>query len=305
VALSAVRVRSSPPAAYASPCGSGLRPLQRSEIIAQPDCHETVVPLAGGDVPPTNRSSVSHERLFLDHLDAIERVVATICRRHHATADEAEDFRSLAHHKLIANDYEVLRRFQGRSSMKTYLVTVLQRLFLDWRTAKWGKWRPSAEAKRLGDVAIRLEVLTVRDRVPFETAAEMLRINHNVTLSRDELHAMFCRLPARPDRRPLAEEVLAEVPDPSPTPDALITSAERLDERARASAILARVLRQLEPQDRLLVKLRYFDNLGVADIARTLHLEPKPLYARFDRILGRLREWLAGEGVDARLLEWD
>ncbi len=55
---------------------------------------------------------------------------------------------------------------------------VVQRLFLDHRNRQWGKWRPSAEAKRRGPLAILLERLVVRDGWTFEQAVETLRTNH-------------------------------------------------------------------------------------------------------------------------------
>ena len=42
-------------------------------------------------------------------------------------------------------------------------MAVIQRLFLDARIAKWGKWRPSVSARRLGGVAVLLERLLTRD----------------------------------------------------------------------------------------------------------------------------------------------
>jgi len=44
----------------------------------------------------------------------------------------------------------LLAKFEGRSSLRTFLTVVIQRLFLDHRISAWGKWRPSAEARRGG-----------------------------------------------------------------------------------------------------------------------------------------------------------
>ena len=70
--------------------------------------------------------------------------------------------------KLIDDDYQILRGFRERSSLRTYLSTVVERLFLDYRIRQWGKWRPSAQARRAGALAVRLEALLHRDGVPFE-----------------------------------------------------------------------------------------------------------------------------------------
>ena len=98
---------------------------------------------------------MSRDDLYSTHADTIESVIKAVCRRHRLTRDRADDLASRIHLKLIENDYAVLRQFQGRSSIRTYLVTVVERVLLDWRTGEWGKWRPCQEARRLGDLASR------------------------------------------------------------------------------------------------------------------------------------------------------
>ena len=48
------------------------------------------------------------------------------------------------------DDYSILRKFKGRSSLRTDLITVVTHLYQDWRNGRWGKWRPSEDAKRRG-----------------------------------------------------------------------------------------------------------------------------------------------------------
>ena len=72
------------------------------------------------------------EQLFLAHLPLIEEVATKTCRRRHLRPEDAEDFLSLVRMKFFTDDYQVLRRFQGRSSFPTYVTTVVQHLFLDY-----------------------------------------------------------------------------------------------------------------------------------------------------------------------------
>ena len=69
------------------------------------------------------------ERQFLEHLAVIDQVVQFIGRRHRLPADAIEELQSAVHLKMIDNDYEVLRKFEGRSSIRTYLTAVVQRTF--------------------------------------------------------------------------------------------------------------------------------------------------------------------------------
>ena len=89
--------------------------------------------------------------------------------------------------KCIEDDYRIFREFGERSTLRTYLTSVVQHLFLDYRNAQWGKWRPSTDAVRLGPVAIRLDVLMHRDRLSFEEACEQIVSESRGAVSRAEL----------------------------------------------------------------------------------------------------------------------
>ena len=65
--------------------------------------------------------------------------------------------------RLVENDYAVLRAYEARSKFETFISIVVQRMALDFRIHMWGKWHASAEAKRLGPLAIRLEELLLRN----------------------------------------------------------------------------------------------------------------------------------------------
>lgn len=243
--------------------------------------------------------SVSYERTYVEHADLIEGVLTLICRRHRLVGMEADDFRSIARLKLVDNDYEVLRKFEGRSSLRTYLTIVLDRVFLDYRNAQWGKWRPSAEAQRQGPVALRLEQFMGRDGFTFDEAVEMLRTQYGVRESRDVLYEMASRMPLRTSRKVQGEEAIGHVEDPAPTPDAIVAREELRPQAANARAALDRAIFSLDPQERLIIRLRFVNGLGVVDIARTLQLEQRPLYRRLDQILQRLRKSLETDGFGA------
>jgi RNA polymerase sigma factor (sigma-70 family) len=243
--------------------------------------------------------AVDYEQVFLSHLPVIERIVAGVCRRHHLRETEAQDFASEVKLHLVDRDYDVLRRFQRRSSLHTYLTVVVQRLFLNYRNRIWGRWRPSAEASRLGPVAVLLERLVTRDGWNFEEAQEHLRINHGVDQSRDELYELWTRLPGTSKRRFVSDDSAKDIPSREPGPDTHIVRAERdlVDRRLRLA--LDRARETLTADDRLLLKMRFDDGFTVSEIAAVLHLRQKPLYRTFDRLFARLREHLVANGVSA------
>ncbi len=249
---------------------------------------------------PRLASALEGERLFVEHLDLIERVVAFVCARHHVAAADGEDFGSYVKLKMIESDYAALTRFEARSSLRTYLVTVIQRLFLDYRIAAWGKWRPSAAARRAGELGVLLERLLTRDGLSFEEACEQLRSNHRVNASRAELERIAAQLPMRAPRRFASDEQLATMPSADRPTDLAVTEREQAD---RVSDLLKRVMGALDVQDRLILALRFEDGRTVADIAVALQIDQKALYRRVDRLLRELRRQLQDAGIDTSILQ--
>src|SRR3954466_10976411 len=132
--------------------------------------------------------------LFVEHQAAIEAVIRFVCRRRGLRADEAEDFAADVRLRLVESDYEVIRKFQGRSSLQTYLTVVVQRMALDYRAARWGRWRPSAVARAQGADGIRLEQLVIRDGMTLDDALATLEREVD-TLNRPHLEALAARFP--------------------------------------------------------------------------------------------------------------
>jgi RNA polymerase sigma factor (sigma-70 family) len=244
-------------------------------------------------------SSGSYEDIFLANLGLVDKVARFIGRRHRLTATDAEEFVSQARLKLIENDYGVLRAFKGESTLQTYLATVLTRTFLDDRTARWGRWRPCAAAKQLGETAQLLERLIVRDGLPEDAAIETARTNHQVPESVVELRALLQKLPARVPRRPPSDEI-EDLPDPSPGADAEVLASERTAAQDRIHAALERAIAPLEPRERLILKMRFEDGSRVNEIATAIGENAKPLYPIIKKLVARLRESLTRDGVDAR-----
>jgi len=241
---------------------------------------------------------VNYEEFFISQLPLIEKVITQVCRRNHLREAEREEFASEVKLHMIDRDYDVLRRFQQRSSMHTYLTVVVQRVFLNYRNRVWGRWRPTAEALRLGPTAILLERLVVRDGWPFEEAQEQIRTNHGVERSRDELHELWLKImPASSPRRIVSESLASDVPSRGDAADVHIVRAERDFRDRRVRLALQAACQSLTAEERLLIKMRYDDGFRVSEIAATLHRKQKPLYRTFDDIMSQLRASLVAAGI--------
>lgn len=243
-------------------------------------------------------TQVKDEALFLASLPVIDAAIRQVCRRHHLTAAEADDFASEVRLHFIERNYEPLRKFQGRSTLRSYLVAVVQHLFLDYRNRLWGKWRPSAEAKRQGPLAMLVERLVTRDGWTLEQAVEIVRTNHDVEVT--ETHqALYAKLTQRAPARQFVPEVeAANVESQGPAPDGNLLRAEQDFLAKRVQTALDRVRQTLSAEERLILKMRFEDAMAVADIARALHLNQKRLYRTIEQLLAKLRQGLVAEGVD-------
>jgi RNA polymerase sigma factor (sigma-70 family) len=168
---------------------------------------------------------------FLANIAVVDGVIRLICRRQHLPPEQAEEFRSLAYLKIIQDDYQVLRRFAQRSSLRTYLVVVLQRALLDYRASRAGRWQPL-----------------------------------------------------------VADDVLMQMADDSPLPDDMVERSRLRGRATHAQRAIREAMAGLHPADQLLLTLRFYQGMKIADIARTLRVEQKPLYRRVELLLARLRD---------------
>lgn len=249
---------------------------------------------------PTTTTRTDAESTFLIQLGLIDRIIASVARRHGLEGDEADDFASWVKAKLIENGYAAIQKFQDRSSIATYLSAVIANLFRDYRTQQWGRWRSSAAALKLGTLAVRLEMLLYRDGHTVGQAIQVLRSTGATDLSDREIAELAARLPARVSARvhPPVDAASVASAETAQQADAELWRAEQTQEWAAACGTLERALASLPPDDQLILRLRYWEGFTVAEIARTLRVDQKPLYRRIDHALGRLRGLLEAEGLD-------
>ena len=229
------------------------------------------------------------ERLFVEHLAVIDRILTILARRHALAPDDAEEFGSWARSRLTDGNYAILRKFGGRSTLPTYLTVVLTNLFRDFRNSEWGRWRPSARSQRLGPVAILLEQLVQRDGCTVREAIGILR-SRGVEQPDAELTRIAAGFPPRTDQ----PEVDVESVDP---PATTTSAAGETGDRDAVAAALGRAMEGLGDEDRLIVRLHYWDDATIADISRLLRIEQKPLYRRLEGIQKKMRETLARNGI--------
>lgn len=242
-----------------------------------------------------NRRQVGEE-MFLQHLDEIEDIVRRVAIRRRCNDDEAQELYSEVMLHLIEDDYAVLRRFRGTSTWSTYLTVVIQRLLLDLRAKAWGRWRPSAVARRLGAVAVELERRIERDGLEPSTVVRQM-VTEGLAKGVAELERLAAQLPKRRTARGESTEISWEsVQDPAHGEE-WADAVERRRRAAQLDASLGSALGGLSPHERMLLDLRFGRGWTVRRIAASRREKERPLYRRFEGILRRLRRCLVASGL--------
>jgi RNA polymerase sigma factor (sigma-70 family) len=238
--------------------------------------------------------------LFRANASLIDRITAGVCRRGRLYAADAEDFAGDVKVALMEDDFAVLRGFEERASLQSYLSIVIERLMFDSRTRAMGRWTPSAQARRLGDAGVLVEKFLQRDRRSFDEALPLLRAAHP-ELTREQFleiaNALPERLP-RPHAVPLDEVVADTVPAAESAEErAMSREAERI--AARANEVMQEQMQSLSTEDRMIIRFRFCGSMSVADISRMTRLPQRPLYRRIELLLARLRAALASASIDS------
>lgn len=248
---------------------------------------------------PANLPGASARRgraLLEQHLQLICKKLERLSRLSGLPEHEAEELCSWALFKLVENDYRILGSWEGRSSFSTFLTVVLVNLMRDYRIHVWGKWKHSATARRQGPEAVLLECLCIRDGLPVDQAIERMRTEHGVSLPQAELEQMAASLRQRMQRRRVGEEELLRIPVDGEV-ERRIEDGERALLENQVRELLAPLLRSLPAEDRLLLKLHYWDGFSMASISRVLGRPQRELYSVRDKCLRKLRRNLEEGGM--------
>lgn len=227
----------------------------------------------------------------------VERLARFVCRDLRMSAADVDDFVSDVMLKLVENDYAVLRSFAGRCTISSFLIVVVRRALSDYRAQSGGKYRPSAEARRLGDVAMRLETLLRRDGRTLDESVGILRAAGD-DIDRPTAERLALRLP---ERRP--RPLFVEIEEDAAVVDHDVTATDRTTTTQIVSSALRDAIAGLDAEEQTMLRLHFVAGWSIADIARSLQLDQQRLYPRLRKICRALRERLVEAGVDSARVE--
>ena len=197
------------------------------------------------------------ETFLAIYSEAIDRAIAIVCRRAHLNDYDRHDVTQEVWVHLLRNNGAAVRRFEGRSAPETFFVRLAMNVLVGIRRRRDGRWRPSAQARRLGAVARELEHLVERGGFTLHEAIETVHARRGVGY--DHLDSLIERL--QPGRRSRSvgtppctpSPPKPEAPDAPPSPEQELINGELRRESERIVNSIQRAWTLLTGEERLVL----------------------------------------------------
>ncbi len=238
-------------------------------------------------------------------LESYSALILQVVHSFERDSDHVSDCFLFVCEQLSRKRFRRLRSFRpkGPANFSTWLRVVVRNLCLDWQRKEFGRHRVFESIARLPvlerevfrssyeqGLSLDEALAHLRASYPgltkeqFEEAEEHIRQN----LTPRQFWLLSTRLPRTVS---LGDDLLGiesspnqQIPDPSPNPEALADFGER-------KGALERVLSSLSKQERLLVRLRFEQELTLQEVARIARLgDAQRADRRIREILERLRK---------------
>lgn len=249
----------------------------------------------------------SPDAAWQSFLNRFSAQIMHVVRQREYGAQQASDCFLFVCECLSDDGFGRLQQFDpGRGvSFRAWLNAVAGNLCIEWHRRQYGRARPPPGIERLSSLDQSVFHHRYRQNLDRQTCFQLLR-EVDPQLSPTDFSASLARVQAAltwRQRWSLAREQgrffvqgdnppsLSDVPDSGPNPEQRAALGQRRDR-------LRRALDELEPEERLLLRLRYEQDLSLAEAARVAQLPN--LHAARRRIESALRR-LAGllDGDDA------
>jgi RNA polymerase sigma factor (sigma-70 family) len=229
-------------------------------------------------------------------------IIFQVIRHFESDSDDAADCFQFVCERFCEARFRRLRRFQasGPAKFTTWLRAVVRNLCLDWQRKRFGRPRMFRSVARLSDSdqqVFRLvherglteqeALLHLAPKFP-ELTPQLLsqaieRINGALTSNQNWLLTTRTRFDRRPSVDKPDNDQIRQVTSAEHDPEMLAITAER-------RAVLARALRTLPANERLLVRLRFEEEMTLDQIAKLLQMgNAQRVDRQIKQILVRLR----------------
>ena len=251
-------------------------------------------------------------------------MINRMARRRFQQSSLAEEAALFVMDGLAADDWRRIQAFTGRSTLATYVGALTFRLLEDFARFRFGRVKAPLWIRHLGGIWMMLFRLLCLERFSPDEAVALVSDQHpgQIKTTEEAAYQILGEIPSCGQHQ--GEETEFSEETTLPKQEGESSAQERhleQDERHQLFTILGRLFFgdaaenvdprllervagvgiRLEPQERLLLKLRYRDGIAVAEAGRMLGLNRHQAHGRLRRLLERLRQDFAAAGLDEEL----
>lgn len=210
----------------------------------------------------------------------------------------------LAH--LQKDNYHCLRKFKGRSSLKSFLRNVINNLLIDLVRKRTGRCRAKERAAKHGEVGLVIYGHMFVERRTTDETVDILQTSHGISVSPDNVRAIYASLWGRNEKNKVDGDArigtgehgeICPVDGQTPEEETIIN-----DQQKHLHRLFSEVLSELTGEERLLVRLRFpldsaKEPIPTEEIALMTDLTKKQVERKLQRILKRCREKILSLGI--------
>lgn len=239
------------------------------------------------------------KKYFNDNIETIYSTINFFCRNKQIIGEDKKDFSSQILIKVIDNDYKVLRSYNKKSKLTTYLLTVISNYYIDLKRKEIKRWRPSKKSKNKGPIAVKLDELINKKNYTLEEAHDTLTINHNYNVTLDELSKIASEFKNSTRQiRKVSDTHLTTLTDNNPhTEEAIIKTEDQktVNDMIRVSV---KIRENLPGEAKLILKMRFFDDYSISQIGRMLNIKRHAVDKILKDSLKEIKDSLIKEDAD-------
>jgi RNA polymerase sigma factor (sigma-70 family) len=196
--------------------------------------------------------------------------------------------------RLTSNSYKVLREFENRSKLTTFLTTVITHLIIDIKRKNEGRNRAKDRAKAMGPVGEKLYDLVLIKGYPVEEAFDFVNRTDGITETLEEIETMVEKIRGRQTSHPQPGTGVEKR-----TPEVNLGKKQRTELNKK---VLNEVLSELNNEERFIIRMRFplsddEEPKNLSEIAKILRITEKAVDSRIRRVLTKFKEKMLKYGL--------
>ena len=267
-----------------------------------------------------------YEKIIKDNLGYIEQQSLKIIKKHFADHSKSGDSKNLEIENrflelsnaildnLKKDDYKILRNFNGKSKITTYLTTIISRQFVDIIRKKMGRNREKERAKEFGELGLRVYNSVFIDKATIEEFNTALKYEGHSNTDIKQIEKIIDRIkgksydkkdidnfPETPVQKGIVYDEGNEIiiTDKYETPENQLIFNEK---KRSIKSNIEIVLSELTEEEKFILKLRFYNDKErkkeiLKNIASFLNVNKRTANNKINSILKKSKKILSKNGI--------